>query len=50
MITLPQALRPVTDYLIKHGTYPVVVGGYVRDALLGKRSNDIDIEVYNVKN
>ncbi|MDX1295107.1 MAG: HD domain-containing protein [Sulfurimonadaceae bacterium] len=50
MITLPETIKPVTDYLIKHGTYPVVVGGYVRDALLGETSKDIDIEVYNVKN
>ena len=50
MITLPQALRPVTDYLIKHGTYPVVVGGYVRDSILEIPGKDIDIEIYNVKN
>jgi tRNA nucleotidyltransferase (CCA-adding enzyme) len=50
MIILPESIKPVTDYLIKHGTYPVVVGGYVRDALLGETSKDIDIEVYNVKN
>ncbi len=50
MIALPEALKPVIDSLIKHDTYPVIVGGYVRDALLDKQSKDIDIEVYNVKN
>lgn len=50
MIQQPLPLKPVTDYLIEQHTFPVIVGGYVRDALLGCESKDIDIEVYNVKN
>ena len=50
MILLPEPLKPVTDYLIERHTFPVIVGGYVRDALLGCESKDIDIEVYNVTN
>lgn len=50
MIRLPEPLKPVTDHLIEQHTFPVIVGGYVRDALLGYTSKDIDIEVYNVTN
>jgi len=48
MITLPAPLKPLTDRLIAEGAFPVVVGGYVRDALLGIASKDIDIEVYSI--
>ena len=50
MISLPSELEPVIGHLIKHHCSPVLVGGYVRDALLGIESKDIDIEVYSVKN
>jgi tRNA nucleotidyltransferase (CCA-adding enzyme) len=50
MITIPAAVAPAIETLLRHDTYPVIVGGYVRDALLGAESKDIDIEVYNVKN
>lgn len=50
MIPLPPELSPLIDALIRHDTYPVLVGGYVRDALLERECKDIDIEVYNVKN
>ncbi len=49
MITLPEPLRPLAEHLLRHGTFPVVVGGYVRDALLEHTSKDIDIEVYSVR-
>ena len=49
MITLPAPLKPLADHLIAHDTFPVLVGGYIRDTLLGRESKDIDIEVYNVK-
>ncbi|MEN8146569.1 MAG: HD domain-containing protein [Campylobacterota bacterium] len=49
MITLPAALDPIIDALIKEGCRPVVVGGYVRDALLNIPSKDIDIEVFGIE-
>ena len=47
MITLPEPLVPVVEALRAKGTHPVIVGGYIRDALLGHPGKDIDIEVYN---
>ncbi len=44
MITLPPVLDPVLQELAQHGR-PRIVGGCVRDALLGHPSDDIDIEV-----
>jgi len=49
MIALPTVLRPVVETLIERGCRPVVVGGYVRDGLLGIPSKDIDIEVFDVE-
>ncbi len=49
MIKLPSALTPVIENLLQHKLRPVVVGGFVRDALLGLPSKDIDIEVFGVK-
>ncbi len=49
VLTLPQALLPITDALIKEGYHPIIVGGYVRDRLLGSSSKDIDIEVFGVE-
>jgi len=46
MIHLPKELSQLFDALIAHGARPVVVGGFVRDALLNTPSKDIDIEVY----
>jgi len=48
MIALPRELHPILDKLYAHQITPVVVGGYVRDALLGIDSKDIDIELYNL--
>jgi len=50
MITLPEEIRPITDSLLEQGCFPVLVGGYIRDTLLQKKSTDIDIEVYAVNN
>jgi len=50
MIVLPPTLTPVVQRLISKGCRPVVVGGYVRDTLLGTSSKDIDIEVFDVEN
>lgn len=48
MIFLPSQLAPVLATLYNHSIAPVIVGGYVRDALLGIDSKDIDIELYGV--
>lgn len=48
MIALPPALHPILESLQAHQITPIVVGGYVRDALLEKPSKDIDIELYNI--
>ncbi len=42
---------PITDLchrLIDSGARPIIVGGYVRDFFMQKKSKDIDIEVYNI--
>ncbi len=46
MITLPPELLNVTAALIGARLRPVVVGGYIRDALLSIPCKDIDIEVF----
>jgi len=43
---LPSVLLPLIDTLSRHGIRPVIVGGYVRDALLGQQSKDFDIECF----
>jgi tRNA nucleotidyltransferase (CCA-adding enzyme) len=48
MISLPPKLTPIFDALYTHNITPIVVGGYVRDALLNIHSKDIDIELYNM--
>jgi len=49
MINLPSSLSPVVDHLLAKGYRPVVVGGYLRDALLEIPSKDIDIEVFGAE-
>lgn len=48
MIRYPEKLNIVFDKLISRNVRPVIVGGYVRDYLLGINSKDIDIELYNI--
>lgn len=48
MITYPQSLNTIFNKLYKHHIQPVIVGGYIRDALAGIPSNDIDIELYGI--
>ncbi|HFU74284.1 MAG TPA: CCA tRNA nucleotidyltransferase [Helicobacteraceae bacterium] len=43
---LPPDVTKICSHLIQKGMRPVIVGGYVRDTLLGIASKDIDIEVY----
>ena len=42
-------LQILIDSLMSVGGFPIAVGGCVRDFLLGKKPNDIDIEVYGLK-
>jgi len=48
-ITIPSALTPLIETLTEHGIRPVLVGGFVRDALLGIQNKDIDIECYGAE-
>ena len=52
MVTMRLALPPFLDQIVRElhaaGYRPVVVGGAVRDALLGNHPKDFDIEVYGV--
>ena len=43
----PKSLHKIFLKLIEHNIKPIIVGGYIRDALLQKESHDIDIELYN---
>ena len=47
-VNYPKSLHKIFFKLIEHGIKPIIVGGYVRDALLQRESHDIDIELYNV--
>ena len=46
LLSLPAALEQIVRDLRDSGFHAVVVGGSVRDALLGHEPKDIDIEVY----
>ena len=48
MISIPILLQPLISALQEKGASPVLVGGFVRDSLLGVPLKDIDIEVYNI--
>ena len=41
-------MQNILNAIIAQGGYPLYVGGYVRDQLLGVPSKDIDIEVYDM--
>ncbi|MCK9491559.1 MAG: CCA tRNA nucleotidyltransferase [Sulfurimonas sp.] len=49
MIDYPNFLEKIFDKLKSKNAKAIIVGGYIRDTLLNFESNDIDIEVYNVK-
>lgn len=40
--------KPLRDVILAAGGMPLIVGGAVRDAMCGKLSSDIDIEVYQI--
>ena len=48
VLELPLALRAIIGELREAGFQAVVVGGSVRDALLGLHPKDFDIEVYGI--
>lgn len=48
MIKRYYALLPLIEHLALHKITPILVGGCVRDHLLGNESLDIDIELYGV--
>jgi tRNA nucleotidyltransferase (CCA-adding enzyme) len=48
LLPLPAALERIVRDLRDSGFHAVVVGGSVRDALLGLEPKDIDIEVYRI--
>src|SRR4051812_46271610 len=45
---LPSVLEPIIAELRRSGYRALVVGGAVRDAVLGHAAKDIDIEVYGI--
>jgi len=46
--TLLHALAPLFDAIIRAGGRPLLVGGAVRDVLLGLAPADVDVEVYGI--
>lgn len=48
MLEYPNILNNIFEKLHKHSADAIIVGGYVRDTLLGFESKDIDIEIYNI--
>lgn len=48
MDQLPTNVMTLIDYLTNYGAKCYIVGGWVRDYLLGINNNDIDIEVFDI--
>ncbi|MFA5216708.1 CCA tRNA nucleotidyltransferase [Sulfuricurvum sp.] len=48
MIPFPTAVSPLIDALKDHNIIPIIVGGYVRDALIAHPTHDMDIELYGL--
>jgi len=48
MFEYPNELYNIFEKLDNLNAKPIIVGGFVRDTILGIKSKDIDIEVYNV--
>ncbi len=49
-LDIPKALLAIIESLETQGFRAIIVGGFVRDALLGIKSKDIDIEVFGCNN
>lgn len=48
-LILPDDLAVALDVIRAHGGYPLIVGGAVRDAIMGHpQSKDVDVEVYGI--
>jgi tRNA nucleotidyltransferase (CCA-adding enzyme) len=47
-VNLSPAINQVLNGLVNAGGSPFLVGGFVRDTVMGKPSKDFDIEVYNL--
>ncbi len=49
LLDFPKELTKIFETLQKNGARPIIVGGFVRDAILGiTKRKDIDIEVYGI--
>src|SRR5579875_1893876 len=48
MLELPRQIETIVAELRAQGFRPLIAGGAVRDALLGRAAKDIDIEVYGI--
>jgi tRNA nucleotidyltransferase (CCA-adding enzyme) len=48
MIPFPTAVSSLIDALKDHNIIPIIVGGYVRDALIAHPTHDMDIELYGL--
>ncbi|WP_373035750.1 CCA tRNA nucleotidyltransferase [Sulfurimonas sp.] len=48
MIEYPNFLNKIFDKLTNNNAKVIIIGGFVRDYLLNIKSDDIDIEVYNI--
>ncbi|WP_294963788.1 CCA tRNA nucleotidyltransferase [Sulfurimonas sp.] len=48
MIEYPNFLNKIFDKLDNNGAKSIIIGGFVRDYLLNIKSDDIDIEIYNI--
>ena len=46
--TLPDLVRAIAQAVRDHGGRALVVGGWVRDAILGHPSKDVDLEVFGM--
>lgn len=49
ILDYPKYLNKIFDKLNNNNIISIIVGGYVRDSLLGISSKDIDIELYGVR-
>ena len=47
-MVLSNNILSILDYISEKGGKPLIVGGFVRDMLIGFESTDVDIEVYNL--